>query len=321
MVRKMTFPEILDYRFTISGEMIPEKGEDSYCSGVTENAALAAVFDGCGGLGSREYSTLSEKTGAYVASRAVSGAVYDWFTGSNGGAGLSQEEIRSDLCEYMNRAYGVCRKYGGETSVLSGSLIRDFPSTAAAVIARQCPEGIELLCFWAGDSRIYFLDSEGLSQLSLDDIRGDFDAMENLYRDASLSNVLSSDGNYVLHQRRLVLNSPALVFTATDGCFGYLPSPMHFEYMILKNLLAADNPPEFEDTLEREIRKYAGDDYALSLMSFGFGDFAGLQSTLKGRRDYLKNVFIDPMEESADESLPQSLWQEYRVGYEHMIKE
>ena len=50
-----SFLQKLDFRFLIAGEMIEDRGEDCFYSAQKENSAIAAVFDGCGGLGSRRY--------------------------------------------------------------------------------------------------------------------------------------------------------------------------------------------------------------------------------------------------------------------------
>ena len=71
--------DIVDAWFGFCHERVPGKGEDSWCHAFNERAGLIGVFDGCGGLGSRAYPSLSGRTGAYVASRTASGAVYDWF--------------------------------------------------------------------------------------------------------------------------------------------------------------------------------------------------------------------------------------------------
>ena len=59
-----SFLQKLDFRFLIAGEMIEDRGEDCFYSAQKENSAIAAVFDGCGGLGSRRYRNYGEHTGA-----------------------------------------------------------------------------------------------------------------------------------------------------------------------------------------------------------------------------------------------------------------
>ena len=47
--------DILSTLFCAAAEMIDDSGEDSFFYSAHENSAVAAVFDGCGGIGSRRY--------------------------------------------------------------------------------------------------------------------------------------------------------------------------------------------------------------------------------------------------------------------------
>lgn len=63
---KNNFIDVLDSMFVISTEAYEGEGEDSFCCSCSENMALAAVFDGCSGLGYyiriRTYKTVGGKT-------------------------------------------------------------------------------------------------------------------------------------------------------------------------------------------------------------------------------------------------------------------
>ena len=69
----------MDCLFRVYKEKVPENGEDSFCYSVHEDALLLGVFDGCGGSGAKRYVNYQDKTGAYIAARAVAGAVLTWF--------------------------------------------------------------------------------------------------------------------------------------------------------------------------------------------------------------------------------------------------
>ena len=116
------------------------------------------------------------------------------------------------------------------------------------------------------------LDKNGLAQLTKDDTHIE-DAFENLINDGALTNVLSADGKFEIHYKTMLINEPALIFAATDGCFGYIQSPMEFEYIILKSMMESGTPKMFKSQLCKELSNYAGDDLALGMMSFCFGDF------------------------------------------------
>ena len=86
----------LDALFVMCSDAYEGEGEDSYCCSYDEDAALIGVFDGCGGLGARQYDKYDNHTGAYMASRLVSGAVYDWFQSLENQKAFSQTKWHQD---------------------------------------------------------------------------------------------------------------------------------------------------------------------------------------------------------------------------------
>ena len=331
-----SFLQKLDFRFLIAGEMISGRGEDCFYSAQKDNSAIAAVFDGCGGLGSRKYQNYRDHTGAYMAARAASGAMRDWYqesgdeAGSVGekGPGRQAGEDSGDtrkaalqISSYLTRALDVVNGLAGQTSRIFGTMVRDFPTTAAAALVRNSEQGTEVQCFWAGDSRVYLMNRDGLAQLTRDDVDGT-NAMSNLRSDGALTNVVAADREFVLHagkKLRFGDKDPYMIFAATDGCFGYLPTPMDFEDMILTCLLKAAGPMDFRHRLEESIRETAGDDYTLAFMSFGFGDFRTMQESMRPRKRTLQHDYMDWMEQDPSLEMQERLWQEYRINYERLL--
>ena len=347
-----SFLQKLDFRFLIAGEMIEDRGEDCFYSAQKENSAIAAVFDGCGGLGSRRYRNYGEHTGAYMASRAAGGALRDWYLekyqekyqeksrekyqekdqdqpGDQGrytehaedAADSDSLETARQISTYMSAALDLVNELGGQTSRIFGSMVRDFPTTAAAALVRNTLGGTELQVFWAGDSRVYLLDRSGLAQLTRDDVHGK-NAMSNLRSDGALTNVVAADQPFTLHTGKTLRfeeDEPYMVLAATDGCFGYLPTPMDFEDMVLSCLLQARTPAGFRQKLEESISETAGDDYTLAFMSFGYGDFRTMQDSVRERAKRLRHDYMDWMEQDPSLQMQEHLWEEYRTGYERFL--
>ena len=281
--------------FYVAGEMKESNGEDCYFCGYSENDSVVAVFDGCGGIGSRRYANFSGKTGAYIASRAVSGVVSHWF---------ENDKDDETLSNYVKQALDVCNKYADKSGRMMGSLGKSFPTTAALIHV----QGNEVCCHWAGDSRCYILDDEGLHQLSLDDIDGE-DAFSNITSDGVLTNVICGSSSFVLHKRKLPLNMPCIFITATDGCFGYLPSPFDFEYLITNSLSEASSIEEWKDSLDKTIRGFTGDDYTMCISAYGFSGFDDIKKFFAARNKELKNKFIDSKDDNA------AKWEIYKGEY------
>ena len=312
MSTQKKFLDIFDDFFMFSGEMVENAGEDNYYGAHDEKSLLLGVFDGCGGLGAKNYPTFRYNTGAYMASRIVSGAVHDWYHDNHATVWTDGELLADSINQYIKKGYAICDSRAKGNSRIRGSMVRDFPTTCAMALAQLGTDCVNVFCMWAGDSRVYLMDEYGLAQISEDDVEGE-DAMSNLYHDGALTNVLSSDGNYVIHYKLIQITRPTLIFAATDGCFGYVPSPMEFEYMILRTLAESTKPSLFHEALKNQIKKYASDDYALGMAGMYFGDFETMKHYFENRIKYLENYYINPIENGADRN---ELWLSYKAYYE-----
>lgn len=312
------FRDAVDVIIQLNKPSFEGRGEDSFYCGSNSGSALVSVCDGSGGIGAKTYDTLSGHTGAYIASRLASGAIHDWYHDTASVIWSDAAQMADDINRYINKAYDVCEPYAVDNVKIRGSLVRKLPTTLALAYASKARNGIRLDLVWAGDSRVYLLDSKGLAQLTLDDANVQ-DALENLTSDSPMTNVISGDRNYKLNTRTIFLNEPALVFACTDGCFGYVSSPMEFEHIILRSLADSKTPESFRDKMAEQFNYYAGDDYAMCLTSFGFGSFADTCKAFRKRLALLeKNYIIDNNAEDFYERV-EGLWNEYKADYERYL--
>ncbi len=312
------FYDHLDMMAVLAEEMIDGRGEDSFLGRIRQDSALVGVFDGAGGLGSRTYEQFREHTGAYMASRMVCGAVRSWYRDAYDTVRSSADELTASLNRYITDAYAAGSSYGQSNLKIRGSMVRDFPTTAAIALAQQVQEGIRLHIWWAGDSRVYLMDAEGLAQLTQDDVDIE-DALSNLYEDGVMTNLLSSDGRYTLHYRCLTINRPTIVFAATDGCFGYIPSPMEFEYTVLNALTESRSPEEFEQRLKKSFHDATGDDFSFGMLSFFHETYEGLRNACTDRMLRLEQQYILPLQRDHSKEAIRRLWNTYRKGYERYL--
>lgn len=177
------------------------------------------------------------------------------------------------------------------------------------------------------------LDPEtGAHQVSSDDLRSDNDALQNLVDDAVMDNCVSADTDFSVNYRRLDLRAPFILIAATDGCFGYVPSPMHFEHLILSHLQGSTSVDAWREGLRSSVEAVAGDDATMALLAVG-GDVDTLRSLFRPRLEHLRSTYIDPIDDEqmrktaqrADElkqrrvALRSQLWTRYKPGYERYL--
>ena len=321
---------------------VPDQGEDS--DPILRDGpdlGLIGVFDGMGGAGGTVYETSDgPRSGAYMASRIARDVVErrmlellepDWNLNGNTTAQDLHRSVQEALSDRL-------AELNAPPSSLRSRLLRALPTTMALIaLQRTLPGGLAWSChvFWAGDSRAYVFEPAGARQLTTDDLRDPGDAMANLRRDSVVSNVMSADTEFHVNHGRVELRAPFLVACATDGCFGYLASPMHFEHLVLSKLQSARSTDAWSTSLQREIAAVTGDDAAMALLGIG-ADFGEFQTLFAPRVAELEQQFIVPLDERSNAVLQaerelhllrrhqldeaMEAWNRYKPGYEHYFQ-
>ena len=314
----------LDFVLSFCRDKIPGHGEDSYCYSFCDIAGLLGAFDGCGGAGARKHDYYSGHTEAYMASRFCAGAFYDQFRKlfpCNQTADNLTKEVFAPQTAQRLIDFGPPKDETGFQ--IKGSSVRTLPSTAAVALIQQGADGsMFVTAIWAGDSRVYIMDYLGLAQLTVDDTTVT-DPMVNIYEDGILKNILCSDKPVKLHCKTITMNEPFVVFSATDGCFGYLSTPMEFEGVLLETLLKTKCVADWEHELAHTLGSIAGDDHTLCLAAYGYGNYATLQKSFVRRYEYIEKHYLLPVSNIPVEDRESrfELWSSYRDNYMRYIKD
>jgi serine/threonine protein phosphatase PrpC len=302
---------------------------------------LVAVFDGMGGAGGTVYETADgPRTGAYLASRLARDVVEhrmmalldpEWNLNGEAAAQDLQRSVRSALRARLE-------ELKAPASGLRSRLLRALPTTMAlGALQRYEPGGDRWTChlLWAGDSRVYvFRPGSGAQQLTVDDIRDRGDAMANLREDSVVSNAMSADTDFVVHHRQVELTAPFLMVAATDGCFGYVPSPMHFEHLVLAALRGTRDTGGWSAAIQAAVSAVTGDDAAMATLGVG-ADHDGFRALFARRTAELEQRWIAPLDDLDTELREQErklqdlrtagrqrqaqLWAAYKPGYEEFL--
>ena len=308
---------------------------------VGPDLGLLGVFDGMGGAGGRVYDTPEGRhTGAWIAARFARNVVErlmlelikpEWNLDGPATAAELQRVLASSL------AARLAELKAPETSLRS-KLVKALPTTMTlAVLQRTDPATGTYAChlFWAGDSRAYAVDpAVGAMQLTTDDLRSGGDAMRNLTDDSVMSNCISADTEFYIDHHQVQLQAPFLLLCATDGCFAYVRSPMHFEHLLLSTMQDVRDVPGWQQALEAEVTAITGDDAAIALLGLG-ADLDGFKKLFKDRAEEVGHRYIDPLDEldgqvhQAEQQLAglrvrrvelgAELWATYKGGYERYL--
>ncbi len=291
-------------------EKIKDQGEDSepLVRLFPGNSGLIGVFDGLGGAGSAIFSEGDvPRSGAYYASRYAKEIVEKHFKSIHDPS--NKQTVYEAILGLNKTLASEFKQKAGQLdknpSKLKSSLIKRLPTTMASIYFEKTAEIVtaghsdayQCFALWAGDSRCYCLEmKEGLHQLSVDDIISEGDALENLISDSPLSNYVNSDNEFCINiEGPRLLPIPCILMVATDGCFGYLPTPMHFEYLLLETLQDSEDPKAWENALVSKLYGHykAADDISMALVAIGWRDFEDLKTDFKKRQVALHNDYID----------------------------
>lgn len=303
-------------------------GEDSNpFSIVKDDFCAVGVFDGMGGSGAAicksEFG--DNHTKAYVASRIILEAINNYMENTKDVRSINSDGIRFTA---RGRLEQEKSNYPTKASGLRSKLVRDYPTTLAITTALKNDDGTHAVnSYWAGDSRNYLWTPEGFYQISKDDLDTELDPLENLRNDGALSNCICADREFFINNKTIQVAGKFVIISATDGCFNYLASPMHFQEVLLTGLKLSETVEKWENFCKAEFSAVTGDDVSISLLAVGFDSFADLKDTfmqstiagiekIKSAQDEIKHLTSEI--ESAKESLAsliQSEWDVYKLSY------
>lgn len=285
------------------------------------------VFDGMGGSGAGKCKSDfgDGHTKAYVASRIIEESVYNYMNYAKSTSEICAERIKDTA---KSRLEQEKHNFPLKVSGLRSKLVREYPTTLAVVTCEQKVNGdFTINSYWAGDSRNYLWNSDGFFQISKDDLDTELDPMENLRNDGVLSNCVCADREFEINSRSITVSKSFIILSATDGCFGYFPTPMHFHEVLLAGLKSSKDETEWENYIKKEICNVTGDDISLSLCAIGYNDFHSLKESFEHEKiegfdemedlrkeiDNIKNS-IEQKKAALEEKM-QSEWNSYKANY------
>jgi serine/threonine protein phosphatase PrpC len=286
------------------------------------------VFDGMGGAGAGRADLESKKnrprlemTEALLASRLARLAISKQITG---GFADDRRAVKMALTEQLEKA---ARHLKLESkSRIRGTLTKRLPTTL--VLSRVIHESrsagrpnVRIVTWWSGDSRAFLLTpSDGLSALTSDHVRGD-DQLEQLRSDPPIENVVNHSMDFTIGESVATVADPFVLLLATDGVFGYLPSPGFLELGLLEALCGPNGA--VAKNLADFCTKYAADDVSAVMLVSGFKSAAEIADQFTGRLKTLQERYsrIRLMNSNDDEwnAEVEHLWELEKPAYRRRL--
>ncbi|MEU8365028.1 hypothetical protein AB0C27_54335 [Nonomuraea sp. NPDC048882] len=308
---------------------------------------IVGVFDGLGGSGAGAACELRDGTrrsGAWVGSRLVRSGVLSWFMDGAARTAFADGEARETATDgaAQKTAQKTARKtVADETESLRTRLVevladvpapprgkivsrmrRWLPTTMAAAHYRLGGEQAECRVLWAGDSRAYALSRGGGLQALTRDHTDETDSLQQLVQDPPMTNVICADQEFTIEEHVLLLPLPCVLVCATDGFFGYVETPAHFECHLLSTMRAAADEREWAERLARQVSGYTADDASLSLAALGYAGFAELRESFAPRSLEMEAHYPlvrPPAEDAVAREWRARTWEDYRPDYERLM--
>ena len=185
----------------------------------------------------------------------------------------------------------ICKKLGELAenmglvleSRITGSYL--LPTTLVVALTNETEKEVEVIYLWAGDSRGYVLDKDGLAQNTDDHEKGE-----------TMCNLISLTKPFKLETRYQTFKKPCILFNATDGVYkcACFASPLDLEYLMLDTICHSKNF-EMVARIFNEFMKEEGnhdDSNTIALLTFGYSDFAQVVEDAAKRKEYIDENIV-----------------------------
>lgn len=275
----------LDNYALLCHKPLGDRGEDAYAFNFgRRDIHMFGVFDGCGGSGAWKYPEFHNATGAFVAAHSIAKVFLNWSNKISIEDCADAERIANQFYDISSETLTALKQSCAPMGV-SGSLVKSFPCTASVALVTQISNNtINMISLNVGDSRVYILSpTYGLIQVTKDDSRGGADPLDSLRSNPPLSDLLNADKPFKVKMRQISVQAPCAIMCATDGVFGFVRSPMDFEFILLDSICKANTISEFETLFRSAIVKLTGDDSTCILAFYGFGNYQAIKMSLANR--------------------------------------
>jgi hypothetical protein len=290
----------------------------------SHRSAFFSIMDGMGGAGAGQVNVnlptaKFSTTEALIASRSVRDTVLKQVVDIRM---LSSDTLEKSITDDLEKIDNACKI--SSSSKIRGTLTKRLPTTLLVTKVEPCkkdPRLKKIKIWWAGDSRAFLIQpNAGLAALTRDHVLPT-DALEQLRSDPPIQNTISSSVPFSIQHDAFGVPGPYLLLLASDGVFGYLPTPGMLELGILEALVQPAK--DFALNLMNFCGMYAADDVSAAIMTYNIFDNDEVLAGFSKRLEILRERY-EPIRELDTSSEQYSaeverLWSLERPQYERLI--
>jgi len=277
------------------------------------------VLDGMGGAGAGHLelqirSEIISTTEALFASRITRLAVMKALTTETS---LTSEVLKNLINDRLQKAESYLKL--GEKTRIRGTMTKRLPTTLvlSKVHENTKTNSTQIVTWWAGDSRAFLITpGDGLTMLTRDHVRVG-DPLEQLRSDPPIANVVNRSTEFYIDEISTAVTTPFVLLLASDGVFGYLPTPGFLELGLLESLLNSNN--KFAENFADFCTFYAADDVSAAVLVRGFSGNSDIKAKFSRRLELLQDRYSSVRTMSSDDASRNSeierLWAVERPEY------
>lgn len=210
-----------------------------------------------------------------------------------------RETYAAELCESLLVKMRDLAKVGGFELESSRNAAKLLPTTLAAALYRDVGDETQVICIWAGDSRIVAQLSDGCVQLTADD-----------EKDEGMTNLISLNTKVHLNIREFRFKRPFALLAVSDGTFDDMLSHLCFEAVVVLDALNCDTQEAMQDTWKHIFSVVSKDDSAtVAYFCFGMEDMEACKKFAAPRIGQVEKYV---------EQLPDLFDVDYRIELQHV---
>jgi len=160
----------------------------------------------------------------------------------------------------------------------------------------------------------------GLAAITRDHVR-ESDQLEQLRSDPPIENVVNHSKDFYLEETIQEVSGSFVLLLATDGVFGYLPTPGFLELGLLESL--SSRSPEVAHKFATFCTTYAADDVSAVILVSGFQDDRDVTDSFRVRLASLRNQYSQILTMTPDDpnwnTEVERLWSLERPTYQRLL--